>query len=318
MLSNLLPVELVMSNIKNDLLRFTVALSQEAHEIAHQSIRGIASRVKAKQVYANTLAVYAANHYFQCLGFNPDWQHSNSRNPLLIQLTNVADLEIKDVGKIECIPVLADAATDKLGQISEFQIPPESENERVGYMPVEISDDLTEATILGFSTQKSGGIKLTELRDLEYAIEYLTDLEQPALVRLRDWLNGLVDLTLEPLDRILNPNQLRLRYRGAVNGGQKIDLHTPTGVVSSALVIDVKSTEATEALDVLVQVYPREHNELPDGVKLTISDDTETTLTAISKSGDNWIQLNFTAMFDEEFTVTVGLGDAEVMKKFVV
>jgi hypothetical protein len=318
MLSNLLPVESVMSNIKNDLLRFTVALSHEAHEIAEQSIRGITSRVKAKQVYANTLAVYAANHYFQCLGFNPDWQHSNSRNPLLIQLTNVADLEIKDVGKVECIPVLADAATDKPGQIPEFQIPPESENERVGYMPVEINDDLTQATILGFSTQKSGGIKLTELRDLEYAIEYLTDLEQPALVRLRDWLNGLVDSTLEPLDRILNPNQLRLRYRGAVNGGQKIELHTPTGVVSSALVIDVKSTEASEALNVLVQVYPREHNELPDGIKLTISDDTQTTMTAISKSGDNWIQLNFTAMFDEEFTVTVGLGDAEVLKKFVV
>jgi hypothetical protein len=70
--------------------------------------------------------------------------------------------------------------------------------------------------------------------------------------------------------------------------------------------------------NVLVQVYPREHNELPDGIKLTISDDTQTTMTAISKSGDNWIQLNFTAMFDEEFTVTVGLGDAEVLKKFVV
>jgi hypothetical protein len=37
-----------------------------------------------------------------------------------------------------------------------------------------------------------------------------------------------------------------------------------------------------------------------------------------SKSGDNWIQLNFTAIFDEEFTVKVGLGDAEVVRKIVV
>lgn len=318
MLSNLFPVELVMSNIKNDLLRFTVALSHEAHEIAKQSIRGINSRVKAKQVYANTLAVYAANHYFQCLGFNPDWQHSNSRNPFLIQLTNVADLEIKDVGKIECIPVLADAATDRPGQISEFQIPPESENERVGYMPVQINGDLTEATILGFSTQKSGGIKLNELRDLEYAIKYLTDLEQPAIARLRGWLEGLVDSAWEPLDRVLNQNQLRLRYRGAINRCQPIDLETPTGTIASALVIDVKSTESAEKLDVLIQVYPTKHHELPDGIKLTISDSTETTMTAISKSGDNWIQLNFTAIFDEEFTVKVGLGDAEIIRKFVV
>lgn len=318
MLSNLLPVESVMSNIKNELLRFTVALSHEAHEIAQQSIRGISSRVKAKQVYANTLAVYAVDHYLKCLGFNPDWQHSNSRNPLLIQLTNVADLEIKDVGKVECIPFLAETNTDKLSQILEFQIPPESENERVGYMPVEINDDLTEATILGFSTQKSGGIKLNTLKDLEYAIEYLTNLEQPAIVRLRDWLTGVVDSAWEPLDRILNPNQLRLHYRGAIDRCQLIELDTPAGIVSSALVVDVKSTEATEELNILVKIYPTKHHELPDGIKLTISDDTETTMTVVSKSGDNWIQLNFTAIPDEKFTVKVSLGDAEVIRKVVV
>lgn len=318
MLSNLLPVESVMSNIKNDLLRFTVALSQEAHDIAQQSIRGIASRVKAKQVYANTLAVYAADRYFQCIGFNPDWQHSDSRNPLLIQLTNVADLDIKDVGKVECIPVLADTFTDKPGQIPEFHIPPESENERVGYLPIQINEDLTQATILGFSTQTSGGIKLTELRDLEYAIEYLTNLEQPAISKLRGWLEGLVDSAWEPLDRVLNQNQLRLRYRGAIDRCQPIDLETPTGTISSALVIDVKSTDCIENLDILIQVYPTKHHELPDGIRLTISDNTETTMTAISKSGDNWIQLNFTATFDEEFTVKVGLGDTEVTRKIVV
>jgi Protein of unknown function (DUF1822) len=311
-------MDLVMNKIENDLLSFTVVLTNDAHEISRQSVRGISSRVKAKQVYANTLAVYAVNYYFQCLGFEPDWLHSASRDPLSIQLMNVADLEIKGIGKIECIPVLTDAPTENLDRIEECQIPPESEHDRVGYLPVQINEDLTEATILGFSTQKSGIIQLDRLKDLEYAIEYLTNLEQPAIVRLREWLNGLVDSAWEPLDRILNPNQLRLHYRGAVNRGQKIDLYTSNGMTSSTLAIDVKHTNADRELDVLVQVYPTRQNELPAGVKLTIIDDTETMMTAISKVGDNWIQLNFTAMFDEEFTIKVGLENSEVIKKFVV
>jgi hypothetical protein len=41
-------------------------------------------------------------------------------------------------------------------------------------------------------------------------------------------------------------------------------------------------------------------------------------MTTISKSGDNWIQLNFTAIFGEQFTVKVGLGDREVTRKFAM
>ncbi len=299
-----------MNNIETQLLTFTVALANDAHEIAQKCASGIASPIKAKQVYANTLAVYAVDFYLRCMGFDPDWLYSASRNPLLIKLMNVADLAIKDIGKIECIPVSQD--------LEKCDIPPESENERVGYIPVQINETQTQATILGFSTQKSGTIKLDRLADLEYAIEYLTNLEQPAIVKLRGWLNGLVDSGWETLDRVLNPAQQRLFYRGAVNRGQKIDLFTSAGITSSTLVVDIKSTEVPQEVDVLIQVYPTDQNELPDGVKLTIGDDAETMMTAISKSGDNWIQLNFTAVFDEEFTVTVGVGETAVVKKFAI
>jgi hypothetical protein len=307
-----------MNNIETQLLTFTVALANDAHDIAQQCVSGITSPVKAKQVYANTLAVYAVDYYLRCLGFDPDWLHSASRNPLLIKLMNVADLTIQDIGKIECIPVASVGGTSPTENRGECNIPPESENDRIGYIPVQINETQTEAIILGFSTQKSGMIKLDRLADLEYAIEYLTNLEQPAIVKLREWLNGLVDSGWETLDRVLNPAQQRLFYRGAVNRGQKIDLFTPSGVTSSTLVVDIKSTEILQEVDVLIQVYPTEQNELPDGIKLTVGDDIETTMTAISKSGDNWIQLNFTAVFDEEFTVTVGVGETEVVKKFAI
>jgi hypothetical protein len=308
-----------MSKAENELEQFTVFLSSVAHEIAQQQIEGIANRLKAKQVYANTLAVYAVNYYLQCLGFEPDWEHSNSRDRLLVQLANIADLKIKNIGSIECVPILTDLAPENINLHADGDSPMGTLDNRIGWMPVRIDRDLKTATILGFSPQTSGELKSNELKDLEYAIEYLTKIERPVTVKLREWLHGLVDSAWEPLDRVLNPQQLRLHYRGAaVNRGQKIDLHAPTGNIPSTLVIDVKSIDRTEKLDVLVQVYPRDRHELPAGIELTISDDNNTTLTAISQAGDNWIQLNFIAIFDEEFTVKVGFDGTEIVKNFAI
>jgi Protein of unknown function (DUF1822) len=299
-----------MNNIDNDLLTFTVSLPQSAHAIARDLVTGIDNPIKANQIRLNTLAVYAVDNYLKCLGFTTDWNHSASQDPVLVKLLNVANLEIKDVGQIECIPVLSDR--------SGCHIPPESEYLRIGYMPVRINQSLTEATILGFSTQKKGMIQLDKLADLEYAIEYLTNLEQPTIVRLSEWLKGLVDPTWETVNHLLNPQQQRLVCRDTVNRGQTIAFTTAEGLTSLALVLDIKSTDVLEKVDVLIQVYPIEQNELPDGVKLMVSDNEETMMTAISKPEDNWIQLNFTAVLNEEFKVAVKLGELEVVKSFIV
>lgn len=300
----------IMNNIDNDLLTFTVSIPLSVHDIARDLVTGIDSPIKANQIRFNTIAVYAVDNYLKCLGFTTDLSHSASRDPILAQLLNVANLEIKNVGQIECIPFISDR--------SECHIPPESEYLRVGYMPVQISQDLTEATILGFSTQKKGAIQLDKLADLEYAIEYLTNLEQPAIVKLSEWLKGIVDPAWETVDRLLNPFQQRLICRDTVNRGQTIAFATAEGLTLLTLVLDIKSTEVSQEVDVLIQVYPSELNELPDGVEITVSDSDETTMTAISKPEDNWIQLNFTAMLNEEFKVAVKLGELEVIKSFIV
>lgn len=299
-----------MNNIDNDSLTFTVSLPQFVHEIAKDLIEGIDSPIKANQILLNTLAVYAVDNYLRCLGFTTDWLHTASRDPILAQLLNVANLEVTDVGQIECIPFISDR--------SECHIPPESEYLRIGYMPVQISQDLTEATILGFSTKKKGTIYLDKLADLEYAIEYLTNLEQPAIVRLSEWLKGIVDPTWETVNNLLNPAQQRLIYRDTIDRGQNIAFMTTEGVTSLALVLNIKPTDIFQEVDILIKVHPTELNELPDGVRLTISDNKETTMTVTSNPEDNWIQLNFKAVLDEEFKVAVKLGEVEIVKNFIV
>jgi hypothetical protein len=55
---------------------FTVPLALEAHSRAEEFRRYQSNPGKAKQVYLNTLAVYAVHVYLQCRGFETDWREA--------------------------------------------------------------------------------------------------------------------------------------------------------------------------------------------------------------------------------------------------
>src|SRR4028119_1342757 len=97
-----------MNSIQDD-LTFTVPLTLEAHRIAQQFHKHQSNPKKAKQVYLNTLAVYAVNFYLNCLGIETAHSASDSWNPAMRTLANIADLEVRDLGKLECRPVLPEA-----------------------------------------------------------------------------------------------------------------------------------------------------------------------------------------------------------------
>ena len=121
---------------------FTVPLALEAHSRAEQFRRYQSNPDKAKQVYLNTLAVYAVNMYLQCRGFETDLETSDSWNPAMQMLLDTADLVVKNRGRLECRPVLPNAEV--------VCTPAEVWSERIGYVAVRLSESLREATLLGF------------------------------------------------------------------------------------------------------------------------------------------------------------------------
>jgi Protein of unknown function (DUF1822) len=295
-------------------LKFTITLASDASEIARAATKGISNLIKAQQIYRNTLAIYAVDYYLRCLGFVTDWQHSDSHNPVLMRLMNVADLQVEHVGRLECIPVMPDW--------EECDIPPESERERVGYIPVELNQTLTEATILGLSKQKHGRISLDRLLNIEELVEYLTNLEQPTIVKLGQWLDSKIDTGWETLDRLLSPAQLRLcrsiSDRQTVIRGHSIFDNNDRETSPLNLVVQVNAIADSAAVDILIQVYPVDRQELPNGVKLTVTDDSAQTAIVTSQAGDNWIQLDFTANLGEEFKLVVSLNDTETIERFII
>jgi hypothetical protein len=301
-------------------LNFSVPLSFEAHSIAQELVSEISNQEKRQQVYLNSLTVYAVNYYLRCMGFETDYSEGDSRNPFAVQLMNVADLIVQDIGKLECVPVLADA---EVGEITpEWQ-------DRIGYVFVELNDSLKEAKILGFTPKAVFKVDLNQLESLENFLVYLTELEvveskqaekTSNIINFRHWLNGIVDVGWQTIDELLKPQQLGLAFKNelSITRGQKIDLGMHLDKISVALVMKVMSENEGEEVDILTQVYPIGKMALPSGIKLIIGDETGEASEVVSRKDDNWIQSEFSAESGERFNITIVYGDSEVMKEFEV
>lgn len=304
-------------NNTTDTLSFLVPLSFEAHGIAQECCQDI-SKEKVQQVYLNSLAVYAVDNYLRCMGFKTDWENSDSRNSLAIKLMNVADLEVKDIGKLECCPVLVEA--DKL------KIPPEVCSDRIGYVAVQLNSSLKAANILGFTHNYAPEIPLNQLQSLEDFLNYLTQNEvvksyQPTVAKIGEWIDGIVDATWEKLDRLLTPEQLGVAFKSeiSITRGQKIDLGIQLDKIALALVVKVTPEEDSDEVSILTQVHPFKGMTLPEGVKLIVSDESgEIVIKEESREDDNWIQSAFHADFGEKFTIGVAYGDYQVERDFEI
>ena len=302
-------------------LNFSVPLSFEAHSIAQGLVSEISNQEKRQQVYLNSLTVYAVNYYLRCMGFETDYLEGDSRNIFAVQLMNVADLIVKDIGKLECVPILAGAEVG--------EIPPEVWEDRIGYVFVELSDSLKEGKILGFARQAADKIYLHKLESLEDFLVYLTELEvvesvqaetTSNIISFRHWLDGVIDTSWQKLDELLKPQQLGLAFKNEVSitRGQKIDLGMHLDKISVALVMKVMSESESEEVDILTQLYPVGEMALPSGIKLIIGDESGEALEVVSREDDNWIQSEFSAESGERFNITVAYGDSEVKKEFEV
>ncbi|MBD2337482.1 DUF1822 family protein [Calothrix sp. FACHB-156] len=309
-------------NSMTNTLTFTVPLSFEAHSLAQKCRQGVSNQAKAEQVYLNTLAVYAVDNYLRCMGFETDWEQSDSRDNVAMKIMDVADLTVKNIGKLECRPVLADAEV--------LQIPPEVWEDRVGYVAVQLDSTLKSANILGFTRDVVAEFPLNKLQSLSDFLLYLSELEVveyrqeeklSTIVKIGQWLEGLVDSGWENIDKLLQPQQLGLAFKKemSVTRGQAIDLGMQIDKLSLALVVKITSEPHSEEVDILIQIHPMGEMTLPKGVKLIISDGSgETILQATSRDEDNWIQQEFSAELRENFKITIAFGDSMLTKDFEV
>ena len=308
-------------------LTFTVPISLEAHALAQRFRNKHRNPQKAKQVYLNTLAVFAVQFYLRCMGIQTSWQGSLSCHPLIQTLMDIADLEIIGLGKIECLAVLPNE------QI--IHIPPEVCSDRIGYVAVQFEQSLEEATLLGFvkTVPDNGELLLSQLGSLEHLLINLNKpiekVEQP--IHLSQWLMNVVDAGWQTIESLLNPQQSELvfRFRGtehtlvhpenstsSLQKGKLLDLGGDSKSQIIALVVGLLPV-SREEINIGVKVYPTGGQiYLPEELELIVLDSAGIpVMQAIARSTKS-IQLNFSSEIGERFSVKVALGDVRLTELF--
>lgn len=285
-------------NFSLEPVTFSVPLALAAHSQANRFRQHQTNPQKGKQVYLNTLAVYAVNFYLQCLGFETELETSDSWNPSLQTLMDTADLTIKSYGKIECRPVLP--------QTSTVCIPPEVWEGRISYLAVRLNESLREATLLGFTPSvQMREFPLRQLQDLDKLGRYLQSLRPfsvvPESVHLSQWLENVFEAGWQTIDALLggDTENFALAFRSGtierqpiIQGAKRIDWGVEVGDRSVILLIELQ-TEENDRLGIRVQLHPQLGDlSLPADVTLVLlSSSGETLREVTSQSGDHFIQL---------------------------
>jgi hypothetical protein len=332
-----------------DDLSLSLPITQTALRTAQQFANEQPTPQKAEQVRLNTLAVCAVNDYLQMIGIPTNLEASDSWNPVLRLCADVADLEVTGIGRVECRP--------HRSVQSSCYVPPEVWLERVGYIAVEIDELSLEATVLGFTeTVTDEELPIRQLKPIDDLIDVLNPLEveerksipAPAKTRvnLNQWLTNIFEQGWETVESLFAPTEpeFAFNFRGfsdsimddhfrgvpdsvldepavseGVSRAKLIDLGMQLAGYPVALVVKLQP-ESERKTHILLQVHPTGGQMyLPPLLQLTVLDEFGSIfLEAQARSADNYIQLQFSGLPGEPFSVKVALGDASVTEDFVV
>ncbi|MBD2776079.1 DUF1822 family protein [Iningainema tapete] len=325
-----------MSNITT-LFTFTGPLLREARKLAEQWSKQQAAPEKGEQVRLNILSVSFVNSYLEYMDFDTELEASDSWNPLQQTLMDVADLQIKNLGKLECRPVLAETQF--------IYVPPEVQSNRIGYVAVQISESFREATLLGFVKQASSDLipisQLQPVEDLLEHLEYLAHVEtrnletrnfaslqktpSKNLVNLKQWLENIFEVGWLEIETFFDMQEanpalsLRSATEAFVRRGKLIELGTELTVQTVLLVVEVRPKNQQE-MDIVVEAHPPSGKTyLPHNLLVMVLDEEGiSVMQAIARRTNENMQLHFSGEEGERFSVKLVMGDVSVVENFII
>ena len=327
----LITKKFLMNNSTYELNDFalTLPISQLARITAQQFANQQPNYEKAEQVRLNTLAVWVVNDYLEMMDIPTDLQASDSWNPIMRLCGDVADLEVPSIGRLECRPV------HQHQQICS--IPPETWEERVGYLVVQFDESLQEARLLGFiPSVQTETLPLAQLQPLEAFIDHLGQLRQSpasALVNLSQWFAGIFETGWQTIESLWKVPELRPIYAFRSTDTVELNaLNRPESITKRAKVIDLGIQILNQPVMLIVEISPDKNQQtsihlqlhatgnhiyLPPGVHLTVLDSSGTVfLDAQSRRLDNYIQLQFRGEPREQFSIKVAINDTSITEHF--
>lgn len=326
----------------------TVPLTAIAHDWARQFAVEQANPQKGKQIYLNTLAVWAVYRYLNWLQVDTDLERSDSWNPRLNALLDIADLVLPAVGRLECRPVLPHE--------TEVVLPPEARDDRIGYVAVQLDESLIEGQLLGFISSRAIAddtetFSVAALQSLDQLVEVVGDLKSNALApqsgqetvtsltHLGHWLQHQFGIGWQSVEALLGNRTSGLAFRGvAVRRAKRLEFQHPEDftrlqspspetepisqrdrLASLAFVVSLKP-ESPEQIYIHLQICNLgEWAELPPHLRLRVLTETGEVFREIkTQEQDTFMQYEFTGRPGEQFSVEITLEDAYIRETFMI
>ncbi|MEJ1931059.1 DUF1822 family protein [Nostoc sp. NIES-2111] len=321
-----------MTNTTNKLDDFAIILpiSQAARTTAQQFANNQPNSQKAEQVRLNTLAVSVVNDYLQMMEVPTNLTASDSWNPIMQLCADVADLEIPSLGRLECRPVQSHEQV--------CSIPPETWEERIGYVIVQVDETNSEAKLLGFIKKvTTETLSLNQLQPIEALIDRLEQLKSSpvdALVNLSQWFMGQCEAGWQTIEDLWNSLEARPAYAFRSPVSTPETASNQQAVTRRAKLIDLGIQIVNQQVMLIMEIAPETNGKtsvrlqlhaignqiyLPTGVELKVLDTSGAVfLEAQARSADNYLQLQFRGELEEQFSVQVSLDDMSVTENFVI
>jgi len=307
-------------------LTLPVPLTLKGHHTAQLFHQQHSDPQKAKQVYLNTLAIDAVHSYLGWLGIATDLQASDSWNPAIQTLADVADLQIHGRGRLECRPVLPGA--------SICYVPPEVWSNRIGYVAVQMDTNLQTATLLGFvPSVDSEELPLGQLQSMATLLAHLKPQKQlepiQELVNLSQWVQGLFTHGWQAVEELFGP-QPTLSFRSLELAS---DSQQASGLMTRAKLLQLVSRSDNHQVALLVGLVPNNSPQvdiwvklcptigvfyLPKDLEVKILDEQGVAVMQAQSRQTDMMQLKFRGAVGERFSIKITLNDISLVETFVI
>lgn len=306
-----------------------VFITQEARQLAQQFAQQHPDKTKAQQVSLNTLAVCAINNYLKILGIPADPSNSDSWNPMMRMLMNVADLDIVGRGRIECRPVSPAEYADSI-----CYVPTDVQGDRIAYVVIEIDPNQPQALILGFVEQVDDELlPLNQLRPIAELPAYLDQYNPDHVTQFSHWIKGQIEAGWKTLDDLINVPQLSYRSTRSplpfseeesmpslsrIVRGKVLDLPTEQGSQSIVLIAELSPKSDADIGVEMKVVPPNGQPFLPIGLTMTILDEVgDSVMHAEARDENRAIELGFRAEPGDRFSLKLELGKTIIHQSFI-
>ncbi|WP_071516953.1 DUF1822 family protein [Geitlerinema sp. PCC 9228] len=323
-------------------LPFTVHLTSQMHQQAWQLAAEVSDAEKRQQIYFNLLAVQAVNFYCKCIDI-PTAQNSRDSQDAICQiLLDVADLQLENLGKIECRPILPNEAA--------VRVPAEVWENRIGYIAVRLDASLREASLIGFLPNADREeIPIEQWESLDDFLDCLEELERQAEmqpedsspskppVKLSKWLQNIFDVGWETVENLLDPQVLEpsFQFRHAktevetetsvvdrsasgIVRGKVLQLDAGSDATNIALLVWLQAT-SDHRMDVRVEIHGTQGNfYLPKDLHVSILDESLATVMQAEARSTRKLEFEFTGDFGDRFYVRTAWKGAAAVEAFII